>query len=168
MFSDQTDEELMIAYKMGNSSAFDVLYQRHSQKIFAYLKSKTKEESLSYDIFQSTFLKLHKNKHLYNPSLPFLPWIFTICRNELIDFKRKQKIIAEELKEESYEISPSTTQTEIHLMNLNATQKTALNMRYTENATFDEIASALNTNPANVRKIISRSLQYLRGFYGQK
>ena len=91
MLNQKTDEELMLAYRLGDEIAFSDLYNRYAQKVLAFLRLKLREESAAQDVFQSTFLKLHKSKHLYNPSLPFSPWIFTICRNELVDFVRKQK-----------------------------------------------------------------------------
>ncbi|MBY0383552.1 hypothetical protein K2X05_00200, partial [bacterium] len=54
---------------------------------------------------------------------------------------------------------------EIDLSKLSQEQQTALKMRYYNDATFEEIAKALSTSPANARQIISRSLKYLRGFY---
>ncbi len=158
----------MLAYQLGDELAFRELYNRHAQKVLAFLRLKLREESVAHDVFQSTFLKLHRSKHLYNPSLPFSPWIFTICRNEVIDFVRKQKHAYEELKEETTDITNRAAHGEINLDVLTQEQQTAVRMRYSSDSSFEEIANALNTSPVNARKIISRSLKYLRGYYGKK
>ena len=168
MLNQKTDEELMLAYRLGDEIAFSDLYNRYAQKVLAFLRLKLREESAAQDVFQSTFLKLHKSKHLYNPSLPFSPWIFTICRNELVDFVRKQKYAFEELKEETVSITTRVIHAEMDLTGLTQEQQTAIRMRYSSDSSFEEIASALNTSPVNARKIISRSLKYLRGYYDKK
>lgn len=38
----------------------------------------------------------------------------------------------------------------------------ALEMRYTEDLDFDEIAKKLQTSPANIRQLISRAIRKLR------
>ncbi len=158
----------MLAYQLGDELAFRELYNRHAQKVLAFLRLKLREESAAHEVFQSTFLKLHRSKHLYNPSLPFSPWIFTICRNEVVDFVRKQKHAYEELKDETIDITARAAHVEMDLAGLTQEQQTAIRMRYSSDSSFEEIASALNTSPVNARKIISRSLKYLRGYYGKK
>lgn len=160
----------MVAYQWGDEYSFAELYSRHSTKVLGFIKSRIKNDEVSTDIFQATFLKLHKSKHLYNSSLPFSPWLFTICRNELIDYLRTQKNIFDEFNEDN--ISPPTPtskiEQDIDFSSLNKDQKMALEMRYTDDSTFEEIATALNTSPTNARKIISRSVKYLRGIYAKK
>lgn len=157
----------MLAYQLGDELAFVELYDRYSKKIYGYLRSKLMNESHVNDLLQSTYLKLHKSKHLYNSSLPFSPWIFTVCRNELTDFFRRQKMSHESFDEDA--LAPQTQtyneSSEIDLTKLSQEQQTALKMRYYNDATFEEIANALSTSPANARQIVSRSIKYLRGFY---
>lgn len=157
----------MLAYQLGDELAFIQLYDRYAKKIYGYLRSKLMNDSHANDLLQSTYLKLHKSKHLYNSSLPFSPWIFTICRNELTDFFRRQKTPHESFDEGLHnpQTHPEDEVSEIDLSKLSEEQQTALKMRYYSDATFEEIANALSTSPINARKIVSRSLKYLRGFY---
>lgn len=157
----------MLAYQIGDEKAFTELYDRYASKIYGYLRSKVLTDSHLNDLFQSTFLKLHKSKHLYNSSLPFSPWIFTICRNELIDFFRKQKFFHESFDESTHAPSEDLVaeNNEFDISQLSQEQQSALKMRYYDDATFEEIAAKLNTSPSNARQIVSRSIKYLRGFY---
>lgn len=157
----------MLAYQLGDEHAFMELYGRYANKIFGYLRSKLRNTAQASDVFQSTYLKLHKSKHLYNSSLAFSPWIFTICRSELMDFFRKQKVTFENFEEEKHgALTESTIELpEVSLKQLSKEQQTALTLRYYNDATFEEIASALGTTPTNARQIVSRSIKYLRGFY---
>ena len=46
---------------------------------------------LSKNTIQSeTFLKLHRSKNLYNKSLPFSPWLFSISRSVFLDFLKRK------------------------------------------------------------------------------
>lgn len=72
-----------MAYQLGDDSAFAELYKRHSGRVFGYLISKLKAESQARDVFQSTFLKLHKSRAQFKSNLTFVPWLFTIFRSEM-------------------------------------------------------------------------------------
>ena len=87
--ADSTDEELMTSYQEGSEEAFKALYSRHSGKIYGYLKSRVRSEQEVTDLFQEVFIKIHRSKHLYNRSLPVLPWLFSISHSVMIDGLRK-------------------------------------------------------------------------------
>lgn len=160
----------MLAYQLGDEFAFIELYNRHSRRVFGFLKLKLRDETTAHDVFQSTFMKLHKCKNLYNSSLPFSPWLFTICRSELLDFFKKQKMSFENFDEEliaAPNIKP-LAHAGVDLSSLSSDQQVAIHMRYMQDSTFEEIASALNTSPLNARQIVSRSIKYLRGLYDKK
>ena len=89
----RTDEELMVLYQNGSEAAFQILYDRHSSKIFGFISSRISNKETANEIFQDVFIKIHKSKQLYNKSLPLLPWIFTITRNAVFDYaKRGSKV----------------------------------------------------------------------------
>ncbi len=81
----------MVAYQRGDLHSFDILYQRHSGRLLGYLIQKSANTSQAHDVFQATFLKLHKSRNQYDPQYPFLAWLFTLCRNELLDSFKMEK-----------------------------------------------------------------------------
>lgn len=170
----QSDEELMTAYQNGSEEAFRALYDRHSKKIFGYLLNRTRSSQFASDLTQETFVKIHKSKHLYNRSLPVLPWIFSITHSVLIDGFRKEKRhgLVGTLDPESYmasndsesigSLSSQLVPLSPLLAKLPTNQKIALEMRYIDEKTFEEIAESLKTSPLNVRQIISRGVKRLK------
>lgn len=171
--TDQTDEELMALYQEGSEEAFKVLYSRHSAKIFGYLKSRTKSAQEATDLFQEVFVKIHRSKHLYNRSLPVLPWIFSVTHSVLVDGRRSA-----ERKKEVFdydfdqlpqpELSESKLASVTPMMDrLPENQGVALQMRYLDEKTFEEIAETLKTSPMNVRQIISRGVKNLKRFVNE-
>lgn len=166
-----TDEELMLKYQKGDEKAFSALYERLSPKVYGYLKSKVHKTERANDIFQEVFVKIHKTKHLYKKDFPVLPWIFTITKNLMIDELRKSKneknhVDVDEMELAAVETLSTHTQSvetlRPALNEIAPNQKLAIEMRYINEKSFDEIALALNTNAENVRQLISRGIKRIK------
>ncbi len=166
-----TDEELMLAYATDDMDAFEVLYRRHKNRIFGFLLMKLKNQAEAEEVFQAVFTKLHVARGRYQPKIPFLPWIFTIARNAMIDHIRRREsyqkqISASDKPLEEYAaplVDASLTDiSTIDLSRLNANQRQALKLRFAQGLTFAEIGERLMTSEENARQIISRTLRKLR------
>lgn len=170
----ETDEDLMRFYQEGSSAALAALYERHSGKIFGYLKTRTGKTEEASDLLQEVFLKIHKSKPLYNPKLPALPWIFSITHSVLIDSKRKQQKSREVLGFEFDQVpapaSPEPYRGQIMplLKKLPPSEQVALQMRHLDEKTFEEIAEHLKTSSTNVRQIVSRGIKHLKKLTARK
>lgn len=166
---DLADEELMSLYQGGSEEAFKILFTRHSGKVFGYLISKVASRQDATDLFQEVFVKIHKSKHLYNKSLPVMPWIFSVTRSVLFDGFRKTEKRREVFDVDFDEIPAAQAPQDLSnvmplLKDLPSKQQIALQMRYVEEKTFEEIAQRLETSPVNVRQIISRGVKHLKEF----
>lgn len=165
----RTDEELMLLYQNGSETAFQILYDRHSSKIFSFIHKRIQNTETANEIFQDVFIKIHKSKHLYNKSLPVLPWIFTITRNAVFDYTKRgnkieiatpvEKIDARAAMEDQQDLGLDLQPS---LLKLPSQQKLAVEMRYYDEKTFEEIAETLNTSPMNIRKLVSRGVKRLK------
>lgn len=153
----------MALYQDGSEEAFNLLYHRRSAKIYGFLINKVHDPEAANEIFQATFLKLHKGRHLYNKDLPFLPWLFAICRNTLNDYLRKNMGNKEVFNELAIAntIAPAEFETP-EFPNLPKTQKIAIELRYLEGFSFEEISKKLNTTSLNVRQLISRGTRKIK------
>ena len=173
LLKDKTDEELMKLYQNGTESAFQILYERHSKRIFGFIRSKFASEQRAQEVFQEVFMKIHKSKKLYNETLPVLPWIFTITRTTVIDELRKSRnlkiedIDLDEIPAESVTLIQDRPTLSNYLVHLPEGQREAVRLRYFEEKTFDEIAEQLSTSSMNVRQLVSRGLKKLKGLIGE-
>ena len=79
--SDPSDEVLMADYQAGDLSAFDLLYTRYESQIYNYLLRLTRDPETAADLFQETFLRLHRSRKQYNSGRPFSTWLFTLASN---------------------------------------------------------------------------------------
>lgn len=167
---DLSDEELMAKYQNGAEEAFRILYDRHSSKIYNYLKKRVSRKEKVAEIYQDVFVKIHKSKHLYKRALPLLPWFFTITKSVMLDDFKKDKNFK---FNDSFDMEkvPATAITELSnqqyavsnlISTLPETQKKVVQFRYVDDKTFDEIAEILKTTPLNARQILSRGIKRLK------
>lgn len=165
-----TDEELMEQYQQGHVDAFNVLYQRYSKKLYGYLAKRL--PGAQDELFQRVFLKLHENRLLYDPSQRFSPWFFTIARNTLVDYVRREqsKPAVTELDEERHGILGLEAVADDHkqtvlaqaITTLKPEDRSLLEKRYHQEASYNELASELGLSPVATRKRISRILNKIR------
>ncbi len=165
------DEDLMRLYQSDHEAAFLVLYKRYAGKVFGYLQHKVHDQEAAADMCQIIFTKLHRSRFRYDPLQPFAPWLFTIVRHALVDWKRSQRsqkhLFQNAADLELHTLSrwlPSQPMSMewADLGNLPAAQREALQLRYMESLSFEDIASRLETTPSNARQLVSRGIKKLR------
>lgn len=157
-----TDEQLVCLYAEGENTAFDVLLQRHQNRIFSYIYNIVKDKDLADDLFQETFVKaiLTINQGRYTENGKFPAWITRIAHNLIIDYYRQEKAQAQlscdnddinilnrkELSEETIEDAIVRRQilsdVKLLVQELPESQKEVLEMRYYMDMSFKEIAEA--------------------------
>jgi RNA polymerase sigma factor (sigma-70 family) len=166
-----TDEELMSGYADGDMDAFQCLYQRHKDRVLGFLVAKLKDRDEAEEVFQTVFTKLHLARGKYQQDIPFLPWIFTISRNALIDHVRKletyrKHVVTSEVAIETNSAAATDTSSGSialgELSRLSESQRQALELRFSEGMTFAEIAEQMDISVVNSRQIISRTIRKLR------
>lgn len=169
----KTDEALMQAYADGDMEAFTLLYQRHRGKVLGYLVSRLRDRDEAEEVFQVAFAKLHGARKKYRQDIPFLPWMFTITRNALVDHVRKRQVYRQHVTTSEEMVAAATDlrgreplagQLAGDLAGLSATQRQALELRYFQELSFAEIADQLQTSAVNARQIVSRAIRSLREF----
>ena len=91
LLSKLSDQELVSLYLEGNHKSFEILINKHKQKIYGFILSKIKNRDLAEDVFQDTFIKVINSlqKGKYNEEGKFLPWVMRIAHNLVIDHFRK-------------------------------------------------------------------------------
>ena len=90
-----TDNELILGYKNGDSSCFDVLLARYQTKVYGYILSVVKDKDIADDIFQDTFFKVIYTMNVgeYRDENKFIHWVMRIAHNLIVDyFRRNNKI----------------------------------------------------------------------------
>ena len=88
-----TDDVLVTLYLEGNNSAFDILLNRHQDRLFNYIYFLVRSREVAEDIFQETFVKaittLQQGR--YQNDGKFAAWITRIAHNLVIDQFRVER-----------------------------------------------------------------------------
>lgn len=160
----------MELYVQGNYEAFEVIYGRHKDKVYAYLTRRMKDKSLIEDVFQNVFIKFHKTRQNYDSKFTLMKWIYTLTRSEMLDHLKKKKVSEVEFAELDLPVEPKEENARLDLSKesaLNETEKKAIGLKFYSDQDYDEISKTLNTSKANARKVVSRGLNKLRLKYSR-
>ena len=90
--TDASDSDLMLSLQVGQDKALNELMRRHKNKLFYFVTRYTKNEDISYDIVQETFLRVYTKSNTFNPSYKFKTWLYQIALNLCRDYSRKKKL----------------------------------------------------------------------------
>ena len=87
------DDALVTLYLEGNNSAFDVLLNRHKDRLFNYIFFIVRSKEVAEDIFQETFVKaiVTLQQGRYTNDGKFAAWITRIAHNLVIDQFRVER-----------------------------------------------------------------------------
>ena len=88
-----SDEELVRRYANGENKAFDVILERYQSRLYSYIFYFVKNEELTEDIFQETFVKAITTikQQRYTENGKFISWLTRIAHNMIIDNFRQER-----------------------------------------------------------------------------
>ena len=157
----KTDESLVEMFANGNNQAFDILLERHKDRVYNYILLIVRNREMAEDIFQETFMRaimtIKQGRYMENGK--FSSWICRIAHNQIIDIYRREcneKTVSNEeyeeqdlfndakLCEENIEdkmVREQVLQDVNNLMlHLPDEQREVVYMRYYQDLSFKEIA----------------------------
>lgn len=158
-----TDSQLVAAYANDNNEAFDVLLERHKQKVYTYIYHIVKNRDVADDVFQETFIKaiMTIRQGRYSEHGKFSAWLMRIAHNLIIDYYRQEKmencVSTDDTEQADYlnrrDLSEGTIEDEMVaeqidedlrriVMSLPDPQREVIVMRMYRNMSFKEIADA--------------------------
>lgn len=85
------DEQLVVAYREGNSAALPELIKRYEKELFHFLIRFAGNRAFAEDLFQEAFLQVHQSAGTFDATKRFKPWLFTIAANKARDHLRREK-----------------------------------------------------------------------------
>lgn len=89
LFPKQSDEDLMLACRDGDSDALEQLYRRYHRPLFAFICRYLRDVDRAEDVVQEVFFRVFNNRENYEPTAKFSSWVYRIARNLCIDEKRR-------------------------------------------------------------------------------
>ena len=141
-----TDESLVDLYANGNNSAFDVLLNRYKKSIHSYIFYIVRNNDLTEDIFQETFLKVIMTikQGRYTDNGKFKAWITRIAHNLIID----------NFRQERNENTISNDDVDIDLLNDMKLCDTNIEDDMVQEQVFSDIKKLVKHLPDNQREVL--------------
>ena len=168
----KTDEELMLLVQQGNAAAYEVLFGRHKAAVYGYLVRRTRQPELARDLFQETWLKVHRGRHTYRQGQAFRPWLFGIALNAARDSGRQasRRVDTVEMTLDK-PMAPERHEDRLTLEKaidaLPETLRDAFLLGAVHGLDHREVAAQLDISPDNARARISRARAFLRKHLGK-
>jgi RNA polymerase sigma-70 factor (ECF subfamily) len=175
------DEVALAVQAQSDPAGFATLYERHRERIYAYLRSRTTSEEDAADLTQHVFAQAWAALAHYRAHQgTFGAWLFRIARNVAVDFHRRhratvpwdlvpellQPAAPEDLATRMIEQESLVRLRELFVA-LNAESRELLTLRFAGQLTAPEIATVLGASEAATRKRLTRLLQRLKERYDE-
>jgi RNA polymerase sigma-70 factor (ECF subfamily) len=179
----QQQENLAIArgLKRGDSGLLDRLIVAYQHRLMRYLLYLTGNREMSEDLFQETWMRVLERGSQYNGRARFDTWLFAIARNLVTDMRRKRVPTSLDALREGGEDErpfelPSLEPTPLEicqlrqhservaeaLLQVDATQREVLVLRFHEEMSLEEIAQVTQAPLSTVKSRLYRGLDALR------
>ena len=172
-YSAYTDQELLEQLRLGDSSAFDAIYDKHWDKVYNQSFKKLHDPELAKDITQEVFIYLWA--HRENNTIDNLPgYLFTAVRNNVFRALKKESrfIPITDLIVEARAYYPDADsdllqkeffKTYDTLVNaMPPAQQKIFRMHYHEDLSTKEIAELLQLSRGTVQNQLTRAVTLLR------
>jgi RNA polymerase sigma-70 factor (ECF subfamily) len=180
-----SDEVLMLRYKDGDLSAFEVIIEKHQQPLFSFVYRFCNDYHQAQDLVQDVFLRLVKMSRNYEPRAKFTTYLYTIAHNVCIDHIRRKKrrvtvslsdpidaengmTLEETMKDgranPQRDFQQKSFEQALHqaVEDLPPEQREVFLLREQQNLAFDEIARIVGCLPSTAKSRMRYALQSIR------
>ena len=172
---DQDREKKLVTQAIsGDKQSFATLYRMWVTPIYAYIYVRVSAKQDAEDLTEKVFLKAMKAITSFKHQSSFATWIYTIARNQIIDFYRTKKLQPIHLDDINQIAQPNIEQETHHHQQNNEKKITTiltklpqdyaqiLKLRFIQNLTIKQTAQTLGITENNVKVRQLRALKKAR------
>jgi len=171
------------ALATGDSTAYNELMKLYRDPIYFMLYEKVGDQELAKDLTIEALGKAFKKLHLYTPDYAFSTWLYTVARNNCIDYLRKHKLPTisinklqtdEDGKRNNFDIASKDLDPENMMIKkqrisilrqivdqLKPKYRDLVKLRYFKELSYEEIAELLDLPIGTVKAQLFRSREQL-------
>lgn len=162
----------MAAAQGGDRQSYETVLTRVAALAQAYVRRRAGDAAWCDDVVQESLMAVHRARHTYDATRPFVPWVYAIVQNRLVDALRVQR--RRLLRELSPEITPehrSRPMQEVAALSqdvrravagLPDTQRQVIELLKFEDLSVREVAHRLGMSESNVKVTAHRGYRALR------
>ncbi|MGH2961671.1 MAG: RNA polymerase sigma factor [Solirubrobacterales bacterium] len=175
---DLDSARLVTDFQAGDGEAFESLYMRYFDRVYAYLRVLLKDAHEAEDGTQQVFIKVFEALPRYERrGQPLRAWLFTIVRNHALSDLRKRGRVELEGPEEIERLIEGGVPEEpevaalgwisdrdllLFVERLPLAQRQVLTLRYMMEMDNREVGEVLGRSPSEVRVLHYRAVSFLR------
>ena len=176
----QTETELIASLQRGSVTAFEILFENYSQKLYRFSFSYLKSEAEAEDIVQEVFLKIWQNRSSLKTETSFQSYLFTIAFHAIqksFNKKRQQQkfrldlfeLLASENPSLEEQLNFETLITRLHQLieQLPTRRKEIFFKRKKEGKSIQNIALEMGISEKTVENQITEAMNSLRKSFGE-
>ena len=158
----------------GDVRAFDSLYTKYYDKVYAIARGILLDAEEAADTVQEVFTLVHRHLYRFDRRAKFSTWLFRIAVNRAIQDSRKKKRrpITVELMEISNRQVEASEETDpriyLTLRQMKSADRALLMLYYWEDLSLQEIADALGTNVNAAKTRLYRAREKFRTRYEEQ
>jgi RNA polymerase sigma-70 factor (ECF subfamily) len=163
------EKDIIKKIQEGQIDLFEYFVHEYASKMFFYIHQRVSNEADAKDILQNSFVKAYKAIDTFDTNKKFYPFFFTIVKNEISEFFRKNK--------KSVSLDEAVDMIHIHESENTPMQILPLLKReygkvlkwYGEGFSYKEIANKMNKPINTVKTLIRRAKkQFIEEYDKQK
>jgi len=174
------DAQLIDEVGKGNQAAFDILFSKYNNKLYASLLAFTKSQDLAEDLTQKTFIRVWKKIETFRGDSSLFTWIYRIAinlaKNEFSSKQAKNQGITDNI-DDTYDLESSVSSPESHAIEAESMQavmdfiaslptdlREAISLREFDGKSYQEIAQITGSPIGTVRSRIFRAREEILNF----
>ena len=177
---DETDERRVIEAAQQDRVRFADVYERYFELVYAYVARRTRNRATTEDLTSEVFRKALANIDRFKwTGAPFGAWLLRIASNLIADRAKRDakenvsddeslrtELLPSEVPSESQQIQLENAERRAWVIRmvdeLPEDQRRVVRMRFAEEKSINEIASALGRSEGAVKQLQFRAFQNLR------
>lgn len=168
----------MARAQAGDRQAYTRLLQTLVPVIRAIVRKQVDDRVLVEDVIQEVLLTVHRVRHTYDPTCPFLPWLMAIVQARAVDaLRRRWRHDRREVAEDDITLNIADSAPELKterldagealkgfLNQLPARQRQLVEHVHLQEMSLVEAAEANNLSVSAVKSLLHRALNNLRRY----
>jgi len=170
---DSNEKKAIIGFQNGDPDAFAALYDAYVSRIYSFIYFKTHHRETAEDLTSKTFMKALDGLESFDAKKgSFSNWLYSIARNNVIDFYRIRKseydindiwdLSSSDDVERDIEAKQKLEKIEKYLRKLKSEHREIIILRVWNEMSYKEISEIVGKSEASCKMIFSRSLKELK------
>ena len=171
--SEESDEQLMLAFAAGQTDAFSALFTRYKQPLFGFFRRRLADPAQAEELAQETFIAVLRSAQRYQPSALFRTFLYAVAFKILRAHRRKAAFRATFFGEQPEGREPASHSSPVidlfmrqAVASLDRIDREVLLLREFEKLSYAEIAEVLMLPLNTVRSRLFRARTALHDLLG--